>query len=187
MVHHWDEPTFLHWRFRPADVQRLLPAGLEVEPFAGDAWVGLVPFYMRVGLPGVGSVPWLSRFCETNVRTYAHSADGRTGIWFFSLDAARLGAVCTARTAYRLPYYWARMSLRWDGPVLTYESRRRWPGPRGTASTAVVRVGERFAADDLGELDRFLTARWSLFSTPRSGLHLALAAHDPWPRRPRRP
>lgn len=181
MVHHWDELTFIHWRFAAADVQRLLPTGLEVETFDGDAWVGLVPFYMRVGLPGVASVPWLSRFCETNVRTYVRSADGESGIWFFSLDASRLGAVVTARSTYRLPYFWSHMRLDWDGPVVTYDCRRWWPAPRGVTSRAVVRVGERFAAAELDERDHFLTARWGLFSAPRSGLHHARAAHDPWP------
>jgi uncharacterized protein YqjF (DUF2071 family) len=181
MVHHWDELTFIHWRFAAADVQRLLPAGLEVETFDGDAWVGLVPFYMRVGLPGVPSVPWLSRFCETNVRTYVRSADGESGIWFFSLDASRLGAVCTARATYRLPYFWSRMRLDWDGPVVTYDCRRWWPGPAGVTSRAVVKVGEPFPPGELDERDHFLTARWALFSAPRSGLHHARAAHDPWP------
>ena len=55
-----------------------LPPGLEVETFDGSAWVGLVPFAMRVTLPRSPLVPWLSRFPETNVRTYARSADGNT-------------------------------------------------------------------------------------------------------------
>ena len=188
MVHWWDELTFLHWRFEPEAVQRLLPDGLRVETFDGSAWVGLVPFFLRVGLPGVPSVPWLSRFAETNVRTYVQGADGTTGIWFFSLDAARLGAVVTARTTYRLPYFWARMSLDRSGTsidgtgsTVTYSCRRRWPGPIGASSRAVIEIGDRFAPDELTELDHFLTARWALYSAPRSGLRHARAFHDPWP------
>jgi uncharacterized protein YqjF (DUF2071 family) len=106
MIHRWEQVTFIHWRFDPEVVQRLLPSGLTVETFDGAAWVGLVPFYMRVALPKSRSVPWLSRFAETNVRTYVHGADGTSGVWFFSLDAARLGAVVIARKTYRLPYFW---------------------------------------------------------------------------------
>jgi uncharacterized protein len=187
MVHWWDELTFLHWRFEPAAVQRRLPAGLTVETMDGSAWVGLVPFFLRVGLPGIPSVPWLSRFAETNVRTYVRSPDGARGIWFFSLDAARLGAVITARATYRIPYFWSRMSIERAGSTLSYECRRRWPGPRGARSDVVIEIGERFGTDELRELDHFLTARWSLFSSPRSGLHRALAAHDPWPLHRARP
>jgi uncharacterized protein YqjF (DUF2071 family) len=45
----------------------------------------------------------------------------------------------------------------------------------------VIDVGAPFGSDELTELDHFLTARWSLYSSPRSGLHRALAQHDPWP------
>ncbi len=181
MVHWWDELTFLHWRFDPDDVQRLLPEGLTVETFDGDAWVGLVPFFLRVGLPAVPSVPWVSRFAETNVRTYVRSTDGARGIWFFSLDAARLGAVVVARATYRLPYFWSRMAIERSGSTISYRCRRRWPGPRGASSETVIAVGEPFAPDELGELDHFLTARWALFSAPRPGLRKALASHEPWP------
>jgi uncharacterized protein YqjF (DUF2071 family) len=129
----------------------------------------------------VPSVPWLSRFPETNVRTYATSADGTEGVWFFSLDAARLGAVLVARTTYRLPYFWSRMSIERSGSTVTYRSSRRWPGPRGARCRVVVDIGDPFGPDELGELDHFLTARWALFSAPRSGLRHAQAFHDPWP------
>ena len=181
MVHWWDELTFLHWRYPVDEVQRLLPAGLEVETCDGSAWVGLVPFYLRVGLPGVRPVPWLSQFAETNVRTYVRTPDGGSGIWFFSLDAARLGAVVVARATYRLPYFWSRMRLEHTGSSIFYECRRRWPGPRGASSRVAVDIGERYAADELTPLDHFLTARWALYSAPRSGLHHARAHHEPWP------
>lgn len=181
MVHWWDELTFLHWRFEPERVQRLLPPGLRVETFDGTAWVGLVPFFLRVGLPGVPPVPWVSQFPETNVRTYVRSRDGARGIWFFSLDAARLGAVVVARSTYRLPYFWSGMDVERSGSRLTYRCRRRWPEPAGARSEMVVEVGDRFEAGELEELDHFLTARWALFSAPRSGLRHAQAFHEPWP------
>jgi uncharacterized protein YqjF (DUF2071 family) len=181
MVHWWDELTFLHWRFAPEDVQRLLPPGLSVETIDGSAWVGLVPFFLRVGLPRVPSVPWASRFAETNVRTYVRSGDGTRGIWFFSLDAARLGAVVVARATYRLPYFWSAMSIERTASTIEYRCRRRWPGPRGARSEALVEIGDPFRSDELTEVDHLLTARWALFSAPRSGLHHARAAHEPWP------
>jgi uncharacterized protein YqjF (DUF2071 family) len=45
----------------------------------------------------------------------------------------------------------------------------------------VVDVGTRYDAAELDELDHFLTARWALYSAPRSGLHRAQACHEPWP------
>jgi uncharacterized protein len=99
MRQRWERLTFLHWPFEAAHVQRLLPGGLEIETFDGAAWVGLVPFYMRVATPGGQRVPWASNFCETNVRTYVRDRAGRSGIWFFSLDASRW-----ARSSPREPH-----------------------------------------------------------------------------------
>jgi hypothetical protein len=181
MVQWWDQLTFLHWRFDPAAVQRLLPDGLTVETRDGAAWVSLVPFFLRVGLPGIPPVPWVSRFAETNVRTYVTGNDGSSGIWFFSLDAARLGAVVVARSTYRIPYFWSDMEIERTGDRISYRCRRRWPGPRGASSHVEIDIGDAFAPAELTELDHFLTARWALFSAPRSGLHTARAFHDPWP------
>lgn len=183
MLHRWQTLTFLHWRFEPAVVQRLLPPGLTVETCDGSAWVGLVPFLMVVAAPDGTTVPWASRFCETNVRTYVRDRSGRSGIWFLSLDAARLGAVVVARTTYRLPYFWSRMRLAAAGPVLTYTCTRRWPGPAGARSEVVVRAGAPLAGGELSALDHFLTARWVLFSVAGSRYRYAQAEHPPWPLR----
>jgi uncharacterized protein YqjF (DUF2071 family) len=191
MRQRWERLTFLHWAYEPDAVQALLPAGLEAESCGGAAWVSLVPFFMRVttGRRGLG-VPWASHFPETNVRTYVRDAAGRPGIWFFSLDAARFGAVATARTTYRLPYFWSSMRLDEDVAAVTttYTCQRRWPGPGGAASRAAatsrvaVRPGERIAAADLDARDHFLTARFRLFSPVRAGApRTARAWHRPWP------
>jgi len=182
MRQRWERLTFLHWRFPAADVQRLLPGGLDVETFDGAAWVGLVPFYMRVATAGGQRIPWVSNFCETNVRTYVRDRAGRSGIWFFSLDAARLGAVVTARvTPYRLPYFWSSMRLEKRGDEIAYLSRRRWPGPRPAASRLRIGIGAPIAPADVTELEHFLTARWMLFSVTGGRSASARAWHRPWP------
>ena len=181
MDHRWLNLTFLHWRY-PADVvQALVPPGLAVDTFDGSAWVGLVPFEMEVSLPGRRSVPWVSRFPETNVRTYVRAADGSTGIWFLSLDAERLGAVVVARTTYRLPYFWSQMAVDRQPMRVGYRSRRRRPGPSGATWEVVVDIGDRCRPDDLDQLDHWLTARFQLYASHRLGLRTALAEHDPWP------
>ena len=181
----WADVTFLHWRYEPREVQRLLPPGLEVETFGGSAWVGLVPFTMKVRAARGPAVPWASFFPETNVRTYVRGPDGRTGIWFFSLDAARLGAVLAARARYGLPYVWARMCVQRDGSgegaVLRYRSARRRPSPGRATSVVDVSVGAPLARANVTDLEEFLTARFRLFSRVRGSVLAAPAEHAPWP------
>jgi uncharacterized protein YqjF (DUF2071 family) len=184
MEHDWDTLTFIHWAFEPAAVQRLLPPGLRVQRFADASWVGLIPFVLRVRMPaGAPVLPWAGVTLETNVRTYVHGPDGGEGIWFLSLDAARLAAVVMARRWYRLPYRWARMRLRRAGDLLVYESRRRWPGSRGVASVAAVAVGEPVRTGEATELTSFLTHRFRLWSPARGGFARTVVDHPPWPLR----
>jgi uncharacterized protein len=182
MLHRWTAVTFLHWPYPPEVVQRLLPPGLEVDRADGTAWVGLVLFRMEdVRLPGLPPLPWASRFPETNVRTYVRDRHGRIGIWFFSLDAARLGAVVTARVAYGLPYFWAAMSVRRDGDRVRYRSRRRRSGMAAAQCRAVVEVGAAFDRRELGSLDHFLTARFRVYTLIAGRNAAADAEHPPWP------
>ena len=184
MVHRWEQLTFLHWRFDPSAVQAVLPRSLTVETCDGTAWVGLVPFLMRVGIPcrdRGNKVRWFARFCETNVRTYVRDKEGQSGIWFFSLDAADLPAVVTARVTYRLPYFWSAMSLDTTDRQVRYTCRRRWPGPKGASSRVSIDLAEAYEPGSLTPLDHFLTARWRLFSVAGSRHRSARAAHQPWP------
>jgi uncharacterized protein YqjF (DUF2071 family) len=181
MRQRWERLTFLHWPYDPAVIQRLLPDGLRVDLYDGLAWVGLVPFFMRVRTPGDHAVPWVSNFCETNVRTYVRDRAGQAGIWFLSLDAARAGAVAVARASYGLPYFWSSMRLSRDGRDVSYHCRRRVPGPRGAVSEVRVRIGNPYDAAGLGDRDHFLTARWRLYSVFAGQMLSARAEHQPWP------
>ena len=183
MLQRWELLTFLHWSFEPGAVQRLLPDWLDVETFDDRAWVSLVPFFMRVSTSDGRSAPWASNFCETNVRTYVRDRHGRSGIWFFSLDAARLGAVVVARSRFHLPYFWASMELERGEDGIAYSCRRRWPGRRGVESTARLVVAEARPLADLSDLELFLTARWLLFSPDGTRYRHARAWHEPWPLR----
>lgn len=177
----WEQLTMLHWRYPAAEVQALLPSGLTVETFDGDAWVGLVPFQMRVDIPFAPAFPSVLHFPETNVRTYVSGKSGEPGVYFWSLEASSLPAVATARAAYQVPYFWADMTLEHTGDVLRYESTRRWPGPKGASSLVEVRVGDPFRTGEASDLDRFLTARWALYGSFGPWRSYAAMFHEPWP------
>jgi uncharacterized protein len=180
MLQSWCDLTFLHWRYAVEDVQRLVPPPLRVESFDGSAWVGITPFLLQGLRPkSMAPLPWISRFPETNCRTYVRAPDGHSGIWFFSLDAARLLAVMGARVTYGLPYAWSRMRVRKAAGRIIYESERRWPDSR-SRTRIVVEPGHEIAPDPL---DIFLTARFRLYSFVFGKLIRAKVEHAPWPLR----
>jgi len=169
----WRQLTFLHWPYSADDVRQLLPAGLELDTFDAQAWVGLIPFTIH-HLTGFRPFP------ETNVRTYVIGPDGGRGVWFFSLDAARLLAVIGARVGYGLSYYWSTMRVAMEGRRIRYQSRRKWPHHRAPTNI-LVEPGNLYTAAELGPRDHFLTARYCLYTIRRGRVVRAQIEHDPWP------
>lgn len=175
----WLDLAFLHWRVDPADVAPLLPRGTVPDTFEGVTYAGLIAFRMyRIGWLTLPGLPYLGTFPETNVRLYSVDGEGRRGVVFRSLDAARLVPVAVARAAFRLPYVWSGMSVERDADTLTYTSRRRWPGPRGAHSRIGVRIGERIAEPT--DLEHFLTARWGLHTSLLGRSVYLPNSHRPW-------
>jgi hypothetical protein len=174
----WRDVTFLHWPVETRLVAGLLPAGTRPDTHEGVTYVGLVPFRMhRVGLGPLPPIPYLGTFCETNVRLYSVDDEGRPGVVFRSLDAARLLPVLAGRTIPRLPYKWSGMRLGRVDDVLTYSCRRIWPD-RAT-SRVVVKTGEPIVQPT--PLEHFLTARWGMHLSLRGRTRYLPNEHPPWP------
>jgi uncharacterized protein len=180
LTQRWRHLTFLHWRADPQAVARLMPPGVRPDVAGGSSYVGLVAFHTAsTGLAGLPGLPYVGEFGEINVRLYSVGPDGRRGVVFRSLDAARLLPVIAARAALRLPYQWSRLQVRADGDAVSYSSVRRWPGPRGAGLRLGVEVGERIA--EPSPLDQFLTARWGLHAAWYLGRACYLPVeHPPW-------
>ena len=178
MFQSWRRLTFLHWRYELETVRRLVPPQLEVEAFDGSAWVGITPFVVRdLHLALLPPLPWISTFPETNCRTYVRGPDGTAGVWFFSLDAARLLAVTGAHVGYGLPYKWSKMRVVESGSEVSYDSRRIWPDSTGKTR---IRVRQEGAVEQTAR-EIFLTARFRLYSFIGNVLTYTNVEHAPWP------
>ena len=188
MVQSWNELSFLHWPFEPEAVAAVLPPGLVPDLFEGSAWVGLVPFKMnKIRMPMTPSLPWLSSFPETNIRTYVRGPNGTDGVFFLSLDITRLVTTIVARTTYRLPYVWSQMTIQRSRGEIRYASERRWPStnlkndPVGDATSDIaISIGEAISPVDLTQFDHYLTGRWGLWTELRRGLSYAPVDHPAW-------
>ena len=178
MTQSWHDLLFAHWPADLSHMRRAVPKVFELDLFDGQAWLGVVPFYMtNVGVRATPSLPWLSAFPELNVRTYVRVAD-RPGVYFFSLDAGRRLAVAAARTLLNLPYHAAAMSVERRDVAVRYRSTRRTGDAAFHAEYEP--AGEAFAASE-GSLEYFLTERYCLYHHDRRGRPYRLEIHHrPW-------
>src|ERR671939_467164 len=124
----WLDLLFMHWPVPETSLRSLVPPALKLDTFDGSAWLGITPFRMERARPRfLPTVPWLSSFPELNVRTYV-TAEGKPGIWFFSLDAHNPVAVRLARATFGLPYLDAEMSCQVFKDEVCYRSVRTHRG-----------------------------------------------------------
>ncbi|WP_395730905.1 YqjF family protein [Prosthecobacter sp.] len=178
MHQRWESLLFLHWRWDAAEIQRTLPPGLFVDTFQGDAWLAIVPFYMRGIRPRFcPPVRGISDFLELNVRTYVHDEQGRPGVWFYSLDCNQRLAVWTARTFFHLPYQNARMSAQMRDGCIDYRCQR---GGEPAASQFRYRIAAESQVAEPGSLAFFLAERYLLFSQTPRGLRCGQVHHTPY-------
>jgi uncharacterized protein len=175
----WYDLLFAHWPIDVACLRPLIPEELAIDTFDGTAWIGVVPFNMRIKRRGVPGVPTASHFPELNVRTYVRLG-GKRGVWFFSLDAASLLAVWGARLWFHLPYYHANMQAKKQQDSVRYHSVRRGAAP--ATFCAVYRPIVPVALAEYGSLEHWLTERYCLFCRSRGGAsYCGEIHHEPWP------
>ncbi|CAA6693728.1 MULTISPECIES: YqjF family protein [unclassified Lentimonas] len=175
----WRSLLFLHWQFPVAEIQARLPPGLEVDTYNGQAYIGIVPFYMHGLRPKFAPpVPSISYFPELNLRTYVRDSHGRAGVWFFSLDAQSRISVAIARKCFNLPYHYSKMryTVHHDQSI-EFQSTRAKSTPQNFRYRAGQPLGK--AAKD--SLTYFLVERYRLFAdSKKNGLRVGELSHHPY-------
>ena len=164
MYQQWRDLLFLHWEYPAAAIQATLPEGLFVDTFGGNAYLGVVPFFMRKIRPRfLPAVPGISDFMEMNLRTYVHDRAGVPGVWFYSLDADQWLAVKIARRFFHLPYEHAEMkSSRTADGRIRYESLRTGARANGARCVFDYAAGADLPQPTPGSLEFFLVERYRL-------------------------
>jgi len=179
MAQSWHDLLFAHWRIDAALLRPQIPAVLSIDTFDGSAWIAVVPFRMSGVRPRLTpAVPGLSAFPELNVRTYV-TAEGKPGVWFFSLDAASVIAVAAARATFHLPYFRARMSCEERGGWIQYKSERTHHGAQAAWLKGKYRqIGDVFEPAR-GTVEHFLTERYCLYAANSAGQVFRGEIHHP--------
>ncbi|HZU31601.1 MAG TPA: DUF2071 domain-containing protein [Candidatus Angelobacter sp.] len=179
MKQNWHDLLFAHWAMPVEQIRALVPNELELDLHDRKAYVAVAPFWMSgIRMRMMPPIPFFSKFCELNVRTYVRYK-GIPGVYFFSLDAASLPAVVGARAVYKLAYFHAAMLIRSaDGWFEYTSSRLQMPRPADFAARYWP-VGETTVREKTS-LEYFLTERYCLYTVDHGAVLRAYIHHKPW-------
>jgi len=178
-VQRWTDVLFLHYPVSSAELEPLLPAGIEPDLCGERAWISFVLFRLHVRPGWLPSVPGLSSLLELNLRTYVRHR-GQPGICFLGMHADNCLAIRVARLLTPLRYlpahvvydsitagWWRAECRHAENPDHRLSVRFRASGPAKTTS-----------ADSL---DAWLLERYRLFVGGRDGAVIAAdVEHAPW-------
>jgi uncharacterized protein YqjF (DUF2071 family) len=177
-VQRWHDVLFLHWRVPVAALHSLVPAGLEVEEYAGSGWVSLVLFRLRVRPRWLPALPGISDLVEANLRTYVRSGSG-SGICFLSVHADNRWAIALAKWLTPMPY--ARVAMSYERRDSDFRFVSGHPRSPDFRLALQFRPGPDEQTAREGTLDAWLLERYRLFiQDRRHRLLRAEVTHPPW-------
>ncbi|WP_135122138.1 YqjF family protein [Jeotgalibacillus proteolyticus] len=177
LTQRWEHLLFMHYPVLKERLQELVPKELEIDTFKGQAWITVIPFKVSdMRLRYLPPFPYLNTYLELNVRTYV-KRKGRTGIYFFSLDADKMAAVLGAR-AGTLPYYYAKMKMQQDNGRFYFESIRK--DVSGAALKGSYRRDSAPYFPKKDGLDFWLLERYYLWSYKKGQLFCLGIHHKRW-------
>ncbi|MFL5733995.1 MAG: YqjF family protein [Chloroflexia bacterium] len=177
----WRNLLFAHWPVPPDLLRPLVPGGLELDTFDGEAWVAVVPFRLtNIRMRPFPEVPFTDQFLELNVRTYV-VGDGKPGVFFLSMEADNRWAIALARSLYYLPYLYSRISFNMKGDTVYFRHRRMEREAREAEFVAAYSPTSETFTTDPGTLEYWLTERYCCFGVNESNaICRADIYHLPW-------
>lgn len=178
MKQEWHHVVFLHWPVSAESLRDKIPEELEIDEFNGTAWIGLVLFKAeKTRVRFTPPIPTVESYNELNVRTYV-KYKGRTGVYFFSLDADSFLAVKAAGTGGFLPYRHADMEYDQHKGQWEFTSNRTHKGSFPESLHLKFRVVSKPIQSN--PFEQWLTERYCLWTKPQKNLLRVDISHIPW-------
>jgi uncharacterized protein YqjF (DUF2071 family) len=174
----WSDVVFIHCAADAEALQQVLPPSLEVDTFAGDAWISYVLFRMRLRPTGLPFLPGFSSLAELNVRTYVRRG-GQRGIYFLRMYADNPFAIRAASLLTPLEYHPATLNY---GQLPSGEWQAKCEAaPVNFRLKFGCRITGKPARLEPGSLDEWLLERYRLFVAGKNGSVIAAdVEHPPW-------
>jgi uncharacterized protein len=191
MPQRWEHLLFYHWPVPPELLAGKLPAGVVLETWQGQAWLGMVPFVLSYMPRGLHVWPYWLRFNELNLRTYVRYK-GKPGVYFLTLEADELFSIVVAKTFFHLAYQASHFKVQAQEATVSFSAKRSplWNRVTGQHNTPEIALNYGPLPDsgiiaNPTPLEHFLTERYCFFSANKQGhLYEGNLHHSPWPLQP---
>jgi uncharacterized protein YqjF (DUF2071 family) len=168
----WSGTIFLHYKIPQDILEELLPPGLVLDTFNGEAWVSVVAFSVNnMRLKYMPPLPLVSNFHEFNIRTYVIK-DGIPGIYFISVQASNLLSAYMARLLVGIKYKKAKINRKTGEYILSK------PGEGNAYHTKYMSLQN---INDKQNIDHWLTERYCAYEPIEETMYRYNIHHKPWP------
>ncbi len=173
----WENVLFAHWKVKCENLKKCLPTGVELDTYNGEAYLGIVPFFMKE--MELTFLPFLSRlsFSQINIRTYVKVANQK-GVYFFNLDTNHLLAMLGGKIAFKSPYAYAKITIEKRDNEIFFEHSR--PKTDLCFKGIYKPISNTFYAQN-GSLEHWLTERYRFYIICKGKVYFGDISHKKWP------
>jgi uncharacterized protein len=169
----WNKAIFLHWKVDVNELRKFVPSHLEIDLFENEAWVSVVIFTMEKIRPKhFPPFSPITTFEEINIRTYV-KYNGKSGVYFLSIEASNLLSCKIAKALSELPYRFSSMKRTLN----THSSSNN-----KTEDKIEIKFNVLEDIKEKSEIDKWLTERYALFQDDAKGnINEFEIHHVEWP------
>ncbi len=172
----------LNYAMDPALLSRFVPAGTELDDFAGNTYASLVAFeFNRTRLFGL-PIPFHQSFEEINLRFYVRRGTKR-GVVFLREIVPRRAVAAIARFVYNESYFYSHISHRIAANAQngSIQAEYTWGARQNPYRIRLEAEGASSIPPD-GSLAQFITEHyWGYAAQPDGGCVEYEVQHPQWP------
>lgn len=168
----WDDTIFMHYKVPQNLIWDLLPKGVLLDIYQGEAWVSVVSFSVKnMRLKFLPPLPYISDFHEINLRTYVIK-DGIPGIYFITIEASKAMSVFLARNFVGLKYIKGKIKKKHN----RYSLRKSKEG-----NYLNIKYCSLQKIKKKNEFEKWLTERYCAYEMLNNKLYRFHIHHKAWP------
>jgi uncharacterized protein len=170
----WNNLLMLNYAVDAAMLEPFVPAGTELDAFAGKIYLSLVGFeFNRTRVLGL-AVPFHQNFEEVNLRFYVRRSSKR-GVVFIRELVPKYAVAAVARILFKENYSCVPMSHRIESGKAEYA----WKLGSERCVMSIETEGESFVSPD-GSLSQFITEHYWGYTKQQGGCLEYEVQHPPW-------